>query len=134
MLLVDTNIIIDVLRDDPKWGFWSEQQLVRWIETDELAINPVIYSELAVGFLTAGSLEKALRPWPFVRLPLPYDASFRAAQAFRKHRERGGTRQTTLPDFFIGAHAETAGLKLLTRDTSRYATYFPKVRMIHPAD
>lgn len=132
MLLIDTNVIIDVLRDDPEWAPWSESQLLRCIETDELAINPIIYAELAVGFTKASALEKALHPWPLVRLDLPYDASFLAAQAFRRYRERGGTRRAPLPYFYIGAHAQISGLKLLTRDTSRYATYFPKVQIIHP--
>lgn len=134
MLLVDTNVIIDVLRNDPEWSSWSESQLLRCIETDELAINPIIYAELAVGFTKASDLAKALRPWPLVKLDLPYDASFLAAQAFRKYRERGGTKQAPLPDFYIGAHAQTAGLKLLSRDTSRYATYFPKISIIHPEE
>jgi hypothetical protein len=66
------------------------------------------------------------------RLSLPYEAAFRAGQAFVQYRRQGGDRRSPLPDFFIGAHAEVAGLTLLTRDAARYRSYFPKVKLITP--
>ncbi len=132
MILVDTNVIIDVLANDPNWSEWSTAALLSAVEVAELAINPIIYAELAVAYRSASALEKALRPWPFVRLPLPYEAGFLAAQAFRLYRERGGAKQSPLPDFYIGAQAQTEGLELLTRDSARYRTYFPKVVLHSP--
>ncbi len=132
MILVDTNVLIDVLAADPEWAEWSESQLLHIIETDELAINPIIYAELAVAYRTANALEKALSYWPLIRLPLPYSAGFLTGQAFRTYRQRGGQKRSPLPDFYIGAHAQAEALQLLTRDTTRYTTYFPKIKIIGP--
>lgn len=132
MILVDTNVLIDVLADDPDWADWSEAQLLSLIETEELAINPIIYAELAAAYRSEAALEKALLHWPLVRLPLPYKAGFLSGQAFRKYRRQGGQKRSLLPDFYIGAYAQVETLPLLTRDTARYKTYFPKLRIIHP--
>lgn len=132
MILVDTNVLIDILADDPEWADWSDKTLRSLIETDELAINPIIYAELAAAYRSEASLEKALRNWPLQRLELPYAAGFLSGQAFRNYRQRGGQKRSPLPDFYIGAHAHAEHLPLLTRDTGRYATYFPKVSLISP--
>jgi predicted nucleic acid-binding protein len=132
MILVDTNVLIDVLADDPDWADWSENQLMVLIATDELAINPIIYAELAAAYRRAAALEKALRHWPLHRLTLPYSAGSLSGQAFRSYRQRGGQQRSPLPVFYIGAHAQAEQLPLLTRDAGRYATYFPKVSMITP--
>jgi predicted nucleic acid-binding protein len=47
-----------------------------------------------------------------------------------RYRRRGGPRQSPLPDFYIGAHAAIGRLALLTRDATRYRTYFPGVEII----
>lgn len=132
MILVDTNVLIDVLADDPDWAEWSEAQLLKQIETNELAINPIIYAELAAAYRSEAALEKALRFWPLIRLPLPYQAGYLSGQVFRQYRRRGGQKRSPLPDFYIGSHAQVETLALLTRDTARYKTYFPKVRLVAP--
>ncbi len=132
MILVDTNVLIDVLADDPEWAEWSEAQLMSFIESHELAINPIIYAELAAAYRSESALEKALRYWPLIRLPLPYAAGYLSGQAFRNYRRKGGQKRSPLPDFYIGAHAQIEALPLLTRDTTRYKSYFPKVRLITP--
>lgn len=132
MILVDTNVLIDILANDPHWAEWSEAQLLTAAVTDELAINPIIYAELAAAYRSATALEKALHPWPLSRLALPYEAGFVAGQAFKTYRLQGGERRSPLPDFYIGAQAQVEGLKLLTRDNGRYQTYFPKVKLISP--
>ena len=101
---------------------------------DGLAINPIIYSELAPAFREETELVAALADWPLQRLPLPYEAAWPAAQAFAAYRGRGGARSSPLPDFYIGAHAEVDGLTLLTRDPTRYQTYFPDVALICPTE
>jgi predicted nucleic acid-binding protein len=132
MVLVDANVLLDILTDDPRWRSWSEEKLLVVIETDQAAVNPIIYAELGAAYRTAAELERALSGWPVQRLPLPYEAAFPAAKAFLRYRRRGGQRHSPLPDFYIGAHAAAAGLTLLTRDAPRYRTYFPKVRLISP--
>lgn len=131
MVLVDANVLLDIITSDPRWFEWSASQMERLL-SQGLAINPVIYGEVAAGFRKREELEAALDLAELERLGLPYEAAFRAGRAFMEYRSRGGSRRLPLPDFFIGAHAETAGLTLLTRDAGRYRTYFPKVRLIAP--
>ena len=132
MVLVDSNILIDILTDDPHWSEWSQNRMLEALEADTLAINPVIHAELAMAYKTETALERALRPWPLTRLPLPYSAAWPASQAYLRYRKSGGKRTAPLPDFFIGAQAQVENLTLLTRDASRYRTYFPKVKLITP--
>jgi predicted nucleic acid-binding protein len=131
MILVDSNIIIDLLTQDPNWQSWSAAALRDAADQDEVAINPIIYAEIAAGFATMTELDLHVGG-AFRRLPLPYEAGFVAGRAFVEYRRRGGVRTSPLPDFYIGAHAAVSGLRLLTRDARRYSGYFPKVRLISP--
>jgi predicted nucleic acid-binding protein len=133
MVLVDSNVIIDVLTKDPSWQAWSDAALSDAADRDEVAINPIIYAEIASGFATMSGLDRHLGAGVFRRLALPYEAGFVAGRAFVEYRRRGGVRTSPLPDFYIGAHAAVSGLSLLTRDARRYAGYFPRVRLISPA-
>ncbi len=130
---MDSNVIIDVLTRDTVWCSWSEAALANAANHDELAIKPIIYTEIASGFTTMAELDRHFGPEAFRRLKLPYEAGFIAGRAFIEYRRRGGLRTSPLPDFYIGAHAAIGGLKLLTRDARRYAGYFPKVALIAPA-
>ena len=130
MILVDSNVIIDVLTADPNWRKWSEAALADAADQEEIGINPIIYAEIASGFATMADLDDHLVAGTFRRLTLPYEAGFVAGRAFVEYRRRGGVRTSPLPDFYIGAHAAVAGITLLTRDARRYAGYFPKVRLI----
>jgi predicted nucleic acid-binding protein len=131
--LVDSNVLLDIATEDPQWYGWSEQALVDAADSDRLAINPIIYAEVSVGFPTIEELDDSLSTDIFVRLPLPYEAGFLAGKAFVNYRRRGGARATPLPGFYIGAHAAIEGYRLLTRDAARYRTYFPTVEVIAPA-
>ena len=131
-LLVDSNVLLDVLTEDPRWFPWSAETLARFANETLLAINPIIYAEVSIRFATIEGLEEALTPGSFERLPLPWEAAFLAGKCFLKYRKGGGRRGSPLPDFYIGAHAAVAGMTLLTRDATRYRTYFPKLRLIAP--
>jgi predicted nucleic acid-binding protein len=133
MILVDSNVIIDVLTRDPSWQAWSEAALSDAADRDDVAINPIICAEVASGFATMSDLDRHLGADAFRRLALPYEAGFVAGRAFVEYRRRGGVRTSPLPDFYIGAHAAVSGLSLLTRAARRYAGYFPKVRLISPS-
>lgn len=133
MVLVDTNVFLDIATQDPRWFAWSSQRVSEAIQAGEAAINPVIYTELAPAFANEADLDSSLLPPALItRLPLPYEASFPAARAFMAYRKAGGLKTSPLPDFFIGAHAEAEGHQLLTRDPVRYRTYFPRVSLICP--
>ncbi len=131
-VLVDSNVLLDVLTDDPKWASWSSAVLADCADHHALAINPLIYAEVSIGFERPEELEGALPARVFRRLPLPWEAAFVAGKCFRDYRQRGGARRSPLPDFYIGAHASVSGLRLLTRDASRYRTYFPGLEIIAP--
>jgi predicted nucleic acid-binding protein len=133
MVLVDTNVILDIVTNDPKWFGWARAQLEPLINSGEAAINPIIYAELVPAVRTPADLDAIIvPPGDFLRLPLPYAAAIPAARAFAAYRRAGGAKTLPLPDFFIGAHAEVESLALLTRDPARYLTYFPEVKLIHP--
>ena len=131
-VLVDTNVLIDIATNDPRWGQWSSDALARAADESILIINPLIYAEVSIRFESVESLDVLLPPAVFRRDALPYDAGFLAGKAFLAYRRRGGRRTAPLPDFYIGAHAAVAGLRLLTREARRYRTYFPKLDVIAP--
>jgi predicted nucleic acid-binding protein len=132
MFLIDTNVIVDVVSRDPTWFSWSSSALERCAEDGPLAINPIIYAELASGFDRIEELEAMLPEPDWRRLPLPWSAAFLAGRSFLEYRRRGGTRTRTLPDFYIGAHAAVEGLVVVSRDAARFKTYFPRVEVISP--
>jgi len=132
VILVDTNVLIDVAVDDPAWAAWSGAQLAAARDSDRLALNAIVYAELSVHFDTVEALEAVLTPFRFERLHLPWEAAFLAGKAFKRYRQSGGGKPSPLPDFFIGAHAAVSGLPLLTRAPRRYRRYFPKVQLICP--
>jgi len=131
-VLVDSNVILDVATNDPVWGEWSSRVLGRIANEAVLVINPLIYAEVSIGFDRIEDLEAALPHDLFHREALPWEAAFLAGKCFLKYRKRSGARRSPLPDFYIGAHAAVAGYRLLTRDATRYATYFPSIELVLP--
>jgi predicted nucleic acid-binding protein len=131
-VLVDSNVILDLFLNDPNWAEWSEATLEELSAANRLFINPMIYTEISIGFERIEELESALRPTGFILLDIPKEALFLAGKAFLKYKTRLGNRRFPLPDFFIGAHAAVMELGLLTRDARRYRSYFPTVRLISP--
>jgi predicted nucleic acid-binding protein len=130
--LLDANVLLDIATADATWLAWSEGQFRVAAALGPVLINPLIYTEIAPAFATQSDLDQWLDPSVFQRLPLPYEAGWLAAQAFVKYRRAGGSRNSPLPDFYIGAHAEIHGLTLVTRDATRYRSYFPSVVLITP--
>lgn len=131
-VLVDSNVLLDVFEEDQEWYGWSSEQLSKCAEESLLAINPLIYAEVSIGFNTVEELEDALPVDIFESRALPWEAAFLAGKSFLRYRRGGGTRRSPLPDFFIGAHALIEGMTLLTRDVTRYRTYFPKLKLVSP--
>lgn len=132
MLLVDTNVLVDVLENDPDWSTWSLQQLRAQSRVHRLVINPVIYAELSLAFTSFEALDQAVEGLQLALEETPRSALFLAGKAFVRYRREGGAKTNVLADFFIGAHAAVSGYPLLTRDPRRYRTYFPGVTLIAP--
>lgn len=132
MILVDTNVLIDVLEDDPVWADWSIKQLRAQSQIHELAINPIIYAELSQAFSTFEALDDVIHQLGLAMCEVPRPALFLAGKAFVRYRKAGGGKNNVLADFFIGAHAAVKQLPLLTRDAKRYRSYFPSVELIVP--
>ena len=131
-VLVDANVLLDVVTDDPTWYAWSAEQLDACADTADLCINPIVYAEVSVGFARIEELDEALPPSSFTRLELPWEAGFLAGKAYLRYRRAQGSRTSPLPDFYIGAHAAIDGMTLLTRDAKRYRTYYPALELICP--
>lgn len=131
-MLVDTNVLVDVLGNDPDWADWSITQLRAQAQIHRLIINPFIYAELSLTFDTVEALDARLADLQIPVIETPKPALFLAGKAFVQYRRQGGAKTNVLADFFIGAHAAVASLPVLTRDVRRYASYFPTVRLIAP--
>ena len=132
MLLVDSDVILDVIENDSAWATWSQAELDAASLRGALLINPVIYAELSIAYQRIEELEGMLSRGGFRVEPIPREALFLAGKVFVQYRKKGGEKSGVLPDFFIGAHAAIAGIPLLTRDLRRYGTYFPKLELIGP--
>ena len=130
--LIDSNVLLDIITQDPLWSTWSEAALAEAARAGEVWINPIVYAEVSLAFASIAAQDAALPPKTFRRAPLPWPAGFLAARAHQAYRSRGGTRTTTLPDFFIGAHAVVERLTLVTRDARRYRTAFPDLPLVAP--
>jgi predicted nucleic acid-binding protein len=132
MVLVDTNVVVDVWQDDSKWFDWSAAQLRAQSQVHELAINPIIYAELSLSYESMETLDARVADLDLELLEMPRAALFLAGLAFRKYRRAGGSKSGVLADFFIGAHAAVLGCAILTRDAARYRSYFPTVELLTP--
>ena len=131
-VLVDSNVILNLVLDDPRWADWSSRTLNSYAQGADLCINPVIYSEVSIGFQSIEELEEVILMGGFRILEIPKEALFLAGKIFLRYRKNKGTKRSPLPDFYIGAHAAVFKMDLMTRDTSKYRTYFPTLNIIHP--
>jgi predicted nucleic acid-binding protein len=131
-VLVDSNVLLDVLTEDETWFPWSAAALAEAADEGYVAINPLVYAEVSIGFEEVEALDDALPPDVFLRLPLPWPAAFLAGKCFLAYRRAGGERRSPPPDFYIGAHAAVEGIPLLTRDPARYRAYLPRLKLIAP--
>jgi predicted nucleic acid-binding protein len=132
LVLVDSNVLLDIFTADPDWLSWSQAALAEALQDGPVVINQLVYAEVSVAYKQLSELDAVLSRLKIQRADLPWAAAYLAGQAFLKYRHKGGARTSPLPDFYIGAHALSASLSLLTRDASRYRTYFPKLRLIAP--
>ena len=131
-LLVDSNVILDIFLDDPKWADWSVTVLANASYNSTLYINQIVYAEVSIGFDKIEELEFALHQGGFQMLEMPKEALFLAGKAYHNYKRAKGTKKLPLPDFYIGAQAAVLGMDLITRDTGRYKSYFPTVTIIGP--
>jgi predicted nucleic acid-binding protein len=132
LILVDTNVLLDLVTDDPLWAEWSQQQLDLASAQDQLAINDVVYAELSIGYARIERLDAMILGAGLVNVAMPRPALFLAGKAFQRYRSAGGRKTGVLPDFFIGAHAVIADAVLITRDAARYRSYFPGIMLVAP--
>ena len=131
-VFVDSNVILDIFQNDPNWANWSEAILNKYAATHQLCINPIVYTEISIGFERIEELETAMERAGFQIMEIPKDALFLAGKVFLQYRRNQGTKSSPLPDFFIGAHTAVLQMDLITRDVARYQTYFPTINLIAP--
>jgi hypothetical protein len=131
-VLVDSNVLLDVITDDPLWSSWSARTMEMAANRSRLVINPIVFAEVSIRFSQIEALDEALPRAMLEREAIPFEAAFLAGKAFVAYRRLGGSKSSPLPDFFIGAHAAVAGYALLTRDAARYRSYFPRLAVIAP--
>lgn len=132
MMLVDSSVLIDLIERTPEWYAWSAAQLFAATQRERVGINAIVYAEIARSFESRQAQQTFLETTGLVYLNIPSQAAYQAYQAHRAYRAAGGSKAATLPDFFIGAHAQVEGYTLMTRDAKRMHTYFPQVPVISP--
>ncbi|MBC8037650.1 MAG: type II toxin-antitoxin system VapC family toxin [Rhizobiales bacterium] len=130
--LIDTNVFLDVVEERPDWFAWARSKVLEARRIGDVVISPVVYAEASTPYEDEHAFAKFIDTAGFVKEDLPFDCAFKAAKAHYEYRKRGGIRTTTLPDFFIGAHALVRGYRLMTRDPARFRTYFPELDIIAP--
>jgi predicted nucleic acid-binding protein len=131
-VLIDSNVLLDIFLDDPNWADWSEKKLDEFSQDYPLFINLIIYTEISIGFEYIELIDSILNDCNIKMLPIPKEALFLAGKVFFKYRKQAGKKTSPLPDFYIGAQAAVLELPILTRDTSRYYSYFPTVELVCP--
>jgi len=131
-VFVDSCILLDLFTDDPNWADWSENILDKYSQTNTLYINSIVYTEVSIGFNKIEEVETAISQLGIKVLEIPREALFLTGKVFLKYRKNKGTKNSPLPDFFIGAHAMVSKFDLITRDSIKYKTYFPQLKLIHP--
>jgi len=131
-VIVDSDVLLDVMTDDPIWAEVSRSTVKRLSSDRQLVINAIIFAEVSVSFDRIEDVETQLPSDIFRREDMPYEAAFLAGKAYVTYRKRGGPRPSPLPDFFIGAHAAVRGYDILTRDPEGYRSYFPTLKIISP--
>lgn len=131
-ILVDSNVLLDIIKSDPVWGDWSAEALATHLDRGALVINPIVYAEVAFDFDTIEAVDELLPARDYEYAAIPREAAFLAARCHARYRASGGARAMILPDFLIGAHATVERMALLTRDARRYRSYFPGLALIAP--
>ncbi len=131
-VFVDSCVLLDLFTNDANWADWSEKILEKYSQTNSLYINSIVYTEVSIGFNKVEEVEKAINGLGIKVLEMPREALFLTGKVFLKYRKNKGTKVSPLPDFFIGAHASVSKFELITRDSDKYKTYFPQVKLIHP--
>ena len=133
-IFVDSCVLLDLFTDDPDWADWSENILEQYSQTNTLYINSIVYTEVSIGFNKIEEVENAISELNIKVLEIPREALFLTGKAYLKYRKNKGTKNSPLPDFFIGAHVSVEKFHLITRDANKYKTYFPQVKLIHPGN
>jgi len=131
-IFIDSCVLLDLFTNDPNWAEWSENILEQYSHTNTLYINSIVYTEVSIGFNKIEELEIAISELDIKVLEIPREALFLTGKTFLKYRKNKGTKNSPLPDFFIGAHASVSNFDLVTRDIDKYKTYFPQVKLINP--
>jgi predicted nucleic acid-binding protein len=133
MILVDSNVLIDVLGVNQAWRLWSIQQLESAAQIDQLAVNQIAFAEVAPRMGSLEQFREKLDAFEIEFIPFADDSAFVAGLAFLEFRTRSSSARIVLPDFFIGGQAATPGATILTRDPRFYRSYFPQVPLITPS-
>ncbi|MFM2318933.1 MAG: hypothetical protein RLZZ215_1554 [Pseudomonadota bacterium] len=131
-VFVDSCVLLDLFTDDPNWADWSENILEKYSKTNTLYINSIVYTEVSIGFDKIEEVEEAISELGIKVLEIPREALFLTGKVFLQYRKNKGTKKLPLPDFFIGAHATVSQLELITRDSAKYNTYYPQLKLIDP--
>lgn len=129
---VDTNVLIDVLGADPKFATASAEALRRCLSEGALVACEVVWAETATVFDDAELFKDAMDRLTASFSPMTEEAAVTAADAWRRYRAGGGSRDRIAADFLIAGHASAVADRLLTRDRGFYRKYFSGLPIVDP--
>jgi predicted nucleic acid-binding protein len=131
---VDTNVLVDIFRDDPQHVMGSSAALRRVLKEGSVVVSAVVYAELAALFPAEAQLQEQLADLGIDFVPMNAASAALAGHLWKRYRARGGQRRRVMADFLVGAHAQAQCDRLLSRDRGFYRDYFESLVLIDPAE
>ncbi len=128
----DSNVVLDLISPTPVWSEWSRKWFACCGEEGMMIVNPVVLAETSARFERFSDVLGMLNGTGLTFEAIPMEAAHLAGRAHFEYRRNGGRSDRVLPDFLIGAHASAKGYRILSRDQTRYRTYFPDIDIIAP--
>lgn len=129
---VDTNVLLDILRGDARFGSRSRAAVRDSQRDGALIVGEIVWAEIVTGYEGPREANSVLERLGIGFVPAGKAAAELAGSAWRAYRRRGGSRERIIADFLVGAHAVTHADRLLTRDRGFYRSNFEQLVVIDP--
>jgi predicted nucleic acid-binding protein len=102
---VDSNILIDIVIDDPEFCTSSTVALAHWSAITDIVLCPVVWAELAAVVPDRRTFDTILKSLRVSYSPFESDSAFLAGEFWRTYCSRSPKRSRVIADFLVGAHA-----------------------------
>jgi predicted nucleic acid-binding protein len=128
---VDTSVLISIAKGEPDATAWVDV-LAAALDEGDLVICDVVAAEFFAVLLNEEKFRESLSALAISFSPTSLKSAQLAGTMFKHYRREGGPRDHLLPDFLIGAHAQTHADRLAAVDRGYLRRYFPRLRLLQP--